>query len=226
MPANKDLKRLVRARMRKTGESYTTARKQLTKNKPPKAVVSESEYARLAGIRDEVVKARTGKTWKQWVSTLDAVDAAALPHKEIAQHVHDTYEDVNHWWSQMVTVGYERIRGLRDVGQRRGGGYDVNKSKTIAVPVGRLYRTFSVARTRGRWLQGVTPSVRTVRPEKSIRFTWPDGTTVQAYFTAKGEKRSQVSVQHSGLSSKAEAARIRAWWTERLAALAALLSGR
>ena len=39
MPRNKDLKRLVRARMSKTGESYTAARSQiLSKSKPkPKA---------------------------------------------------------------------------------------------------------------------------------------------------------------------------------------------
>ena len=40
MPRNKDLKRLVRARMSKTGESYTAARSQiLSKSKPkPKAL--------------------------------------------------------------------------------------------------------------------------------------------------------------------------------------------
>lgn len=31
MPKDKDLKRLIRARMRKTGEPYTTARSQLLK---------------------------------------------------------------------------------------------------------------------------------------------------------------------------------------------------
>ena len=33
MPTGKDLKRLVRARMKKTGESYTAARAQLLKKK-------------------------------------------------------------------------------------------------------------------------------------------------------------------------------------------------
>ena len=52
----------------------------------------------------------------------------------------------------MVTVGYERIRGLREKGQRRGGGYDVNKSKTVHVPIHKLYLAFSTKRTRSRWL--------------------------------------------------------------------------
>ena len=34
MPVNKDFKRLVRARMRKTGESYTAARARLLQHSP------------------------------------------------------------------------------------------------------------------------------------------------------------------------------------------------
>ena len=43
------------------------------------------------------------------------------------------------WWAQTVTVGYERIKGLRAVGQRRDGTFEANKSRTFAVPLARLY---------------------------------------------------------------------------------------
>ena len=58
MPKNKDLKRLARSRMRKTGESYTTARAQLLhkKNRPSPTVVPESEFASLTGMSDEAVR--------------------------------------------------------------------------------------------------------------------------------------------------------------------------
>jgi hypothetical protein len=36
MPTQKDLKRLVRARMKKTGESYTAARARLLAKRPPR----------------------------------------------------------------------------------------------------------------------------------------------------------------------------------------------
>src|SRR5437899_1559103 len=72
MTVNKDFKRLVRARMLKTGEAYTTARRRIleTKTQPVKI-----DYATLAGMSDATIKARTGCTWKRWVGALDYVGA-------------------------------------------------------------------------------------------------------------------------------------------------------
>ena len=67
MTTNKDLKRLVRTRMKKTGESYTAARTQLSKKKPTVDDASTRSYAELAGMTDTAVRAKTGKNWKQWV---------------------------------------------------------------------------------------------------------------------------------------------------------------
>jgi hypothetical protein len=220
MPIQKDFKRLVRTRMRKTGESYTAARTQLLKKKtvpPPAADTS------LAGMSDAAVRKATGKTWTQWVRVLDAIDAAKLPHREIAKHLREQHA-VPDWWTQTVTVGYERIRGLRDVGQRRGGKYEGSKSRTFPVPVSKLYGAFANARVRARWLPGVPLEVRTATKDKSMRITWDDKTSVHLCFTAKGDKKSQVAVQHVGLPAKADIARVKALWTERLDALANLLA--
>jgi len=224
MPINKDLKQLTRARMKKTGESYTTARAQLLrrKNRPAPTVVPESGFAQLAGMSDEAVKKKTGKTWKQWVRLLDAADAADMKHRDIAGYVHKEM-GVPAWWAQTVTVGYERIRGLRDVRQRRGGGYDANKSKTVAVPVSKLYRAFSTKRTRDRWLAGVEWNLRKSTVDKSIRLTWEDGCPVSLYFTSKGRGKSSVAVQHGKLARQGDVDRVKAYWGERLGALAAIL---
>ena len=61
MPRNKDLKRLVRARMKKTGEAYTTARTQTIKkhDKPRTSttrVARQPDFAALAGKSDAVMK--------------------------------------------------------------------------------------------------------------------------------------------------------------------------
>ncbi|MFQ5503667.1 MAG: hypothetical protein ACE5F1_02590 [Planctomycetota bacterium] len=222
MPKNKDLKRLVRSRMRKTGESYTAARSRLIRSEA--CSESGADFAELAGMSDAAVEARTGRTWKQWVKTLDAVDAASLLHRDIARHLHEKHE-LSGWWAQTVTVGYERIRGLREKGQRRGGGYDVNKSRTFPVPVARLYAAFG-ARQRGRWLGDVSLTVRKATREKSMRMTWEDGTPVDAYFQAKGPAKSQVQLQHRELATKSLAEERREYWTERLAALARIFGGR
>jgi hypothetical protein len=219
MPEQKDRKRLVRARMQKTGESYTAARSQILKQSLPS---DDARLAEMAGMSNEAVQAKTGRTWRQWVRELDAIGAVSMQHRDIARRVHEDF-GVPGWWTQTVTVGYERLRGLREIGQRRGRGgsgtFEASKSKTFPVPVGRLYRAFADAALRERWLPGVEMKVRTSVRDKSMRITWGDGTSVHVYFVAKGPEKSQVAVQHVGLADRADAAARKEFWTERLKAL-------
>ena len=230
MPTNKDQKRLVRARMKKTGESYTTARavvvaRKKTANAPASATAAaryaapRDQWASLAGKSDDVVKERTGRTWAGWVTALDKAGADKLTHGDIARHIATAYPDVSGWWAQMVTVGYERIRGLRDVGQRMDGSYDANKSRTFPVAVSALYPMCTVARRREKWLPNGVKRVRTAIADKSIRVDWHDGTQVNLYFTPKGPRKTTVSVQHAKLTSKEDIAKAKAFWDERLNAL-------
>jgi hypothetical protein len=221
MPANKDFKRLVRGRMQKTGESYTTARAHLLKQKP--AAAAAVDYAKLAGRSDAIIKERTGCTWERWVKALDYAQAYTWTHREIAKHVHEKYK-VPGWWAQSVTVGYERIKGLRAVGQRRDGSFEANKSRTFSVPLVRLYRAFHDARTRAQWLPGVDLTVRTATRGKSMRITWPDRTSVAVGFSGRGQGKSQVAVQHEKLADRAAQVRMRQYWAERLDALGQVLA--
>lgn len=252
MTTGKDFKRVVRARMRKTGEAYTTARARLLATRPrdssaldgpatrPKrarrtsdaatpmattrapGATAPSDFARVAGMSDAAVKAATGCTWERWVRSLDHQTAHAWTHTEIARHVREHYK-VSSWWAQAVTVGYERIRGLRARGQRRGGEFRAQKSRTFAVSVDALYRAFRDARRRARWLPGVALTVRTATPRRSMRITWNDGTDVLVGFAARGAGKSQVQVEHGKLRDATDATRRRAFWTERLEALSKLL---
>ncbi len=224
MPVQKDLKRLIRARMQKTGEAYTAARRQLLSRKPNSSPVTASlaaaspapaDFARLAGMSDSAVKAKTGCDWGRWVYALDRAGASAWSHREIAAHVQKSYK-LPGWWSQTVTVGYERIKGLRAIGQRRDGGFEASKSKTFQLPVSKLYRAFRDARLRGRWLPDAAPTVRTATKDKSLRLTWPDGTRVEANFSSKGRGRAQVQLQHGVFADKASATRAKKLWEERL----------
>src|SRR5438552_10424761 len=176
MPKQKDLKRIVRTRMQKTGESYTAARLHIVKKK-------EADYAELAGMSDAAVQKATGRSWRAWVKLLDDAGATSRPHRDIVHSVSSL--GVPDWWSQMVTVGYERIRGLREKGQRRGGGYEASKSRTFDVPVKTLFNAFANARVRRSWLP-VKIIVRTATPYRRMRVTWEDDTLAQVDFTSKG----------------------------------------
>jgi hypothetical protein len=205
--------------MEKTGESYTSARVQLLRKQPSPSPI---DYGKLAGMSDAAVKAKTGCNWERWVWALDRVNAYEWPHRMIADYVHEKYK-VPGWWTQTVTVGYERIKGLRAIGERRGGGFEANKSKVFPVPLARLYRSFSDTRARRRWLGGVALTVRTATRHKSMRISWPDGTSVEVYFIGKGAAKSQVAIQHRKLADKAAATTLKEFWAERLAALAEVL---
>jgi len=211
MTANKDFKRLVRRRMQRTGESYTAARTNLLK----------INYAKLAGMSDASIKAKTGCTWERWTNALDYAGAQEWPHRQIAEYVHEKFK-VGDWWSQTVTVGYERIKGLRQIGQRRDGSFEAAKSKTFAVPLARLYRSWSVAKLRAKWLpEDLT--IRSATPRKYMRITWDDGSSVLLGFTKKGAAKSAVAVQHIKLGDRAAVTKMKAFWQERLAALGDLL---
>lgn len=232
MVLQKDFKRLVRARMQKTGESYTSARANLLTTVGPPAprnlgtpalrhtsTPAPPDFPALAGMSDAAVKAATGCTWDKWVHVLDKAGADEWKHAEIVKHITAKYK-TGPWWRQMVAVGYERIKGLREARQQRSGEYQAGKSRTVAMPVERLYRAFATAAGRKRLLPGVSPTVRTSLPNRSLRMTWPDGTRVECFFTAKGPGKSAVQVTHVKLKAREEVDRAKAYWGEVLDRLA------
>ena len=236
MTTQKDFKRLVRGRMQKTGESYTTARASLLQpGAKRKAQIAEGngsaavastpprpdvvDYAKIAGLSDAKVKEKTGCTWEKWVFALDHVNAHQWPHSEIAEYVKEKYK-VPDWWTQMVTVGYERIRGLRAKGQRRSGSWEASKSRTVNAAAGTLFRAFKQPKRRSAWLNGATAVVRTSVPNKSVRMTWEDGSSVEVYLVSKGRSKAVVTVQHTKLPSRGAADRMKSYWDEHLGVLA------
>lgn len=255
MPRNKDLKRLVRGRMVKTGESYTAARAVLVRRRrttsapspapdetpigsssdalakrakaverpaSPSDAAPRKAWPKLAGMSDAVLVEKTGRTWAAWVDALDAVEAHRLSHRDIARLVSSRF-GVGSWWTQMVTVGYERIRGLRAVGQRSDGTYNATKSRTFPADLSTVFAMFKDARRRKTWLPDGPAKLRTAIENKTMRFDWNDGTRVMLYFTKKGSEKTVVSVEHAKLTDKADAERRKAFWAARFDALAGVL---
>jgi hypothetical protein len=233
MTRDKDLKRLVRTRMKKTGEAYTAARAQITRKSAarkrtvaasaPAVTPSPKDYATLAGMSDAVIKQKTGCTWVRWVTALDYHGAGQMSHGDIAKLVNEKYK-IDGWWSQSVTVGYERIKGLRAIGQRRDGTYEASKSRTFNVPVTKLFDAWKDANVRKRWLDDASVKVRTATAPKSMRLGWSDGTIVAVGFMPKGKTKSAVAVQHTKLHDRETADRLKQYWSERFDALSDALA--
>jgi hypothetical protein len=188
-----------------------------TANKSP-ATRAATGSTRTAPIADDALVKATGRDWAEWCRLLDAEGAVRLSHAEIARMVHDKFNGGD-WWSQMVTVGYERLRGLR-VAHQRPGGFEISVSKTIAAPIARVYRAWHSAASRRRWLADPEIDFSTANVNKSLRFPWTDGKTrAAADFTDKGAKTA-VTVTHIKLADARTAEKMKKYWKGQLEALA------
>jgi hypothetical protein len=206
MTRQKSFKRLVRARMEKTGESYTAARAMLL-------AAQEPDGSWLA-TSDEAIRERTGRGWEEWFDRLDEWGATDLSHRDIARRIAaELGIDPLAWNAQAITMSYERTRGMRVAGQR-ADGFAITAQKTVPVPVEQLFDAF-VSGTRSELRE------RTATRPKSARFDWAAGESrVNVTFVAKGEARSTVTVEHARLADAGEAERMKTFWRERLTQLA------
>jgi hypothetical protein len=167
---------------------------------------------------DEAVKAKTGKVRAEWFKILDAAGAKKMKHMEIARHLYDEHK-VSGWWSQMVANEYEQVHGLREAHQTCNGDFAAGVSRTLAVPLAKVYRVWADDKARRSWLNGDRMEITTATKNKSIRAKWDDATRVSVMFYAKGAGKSQVVVDHMKLASAAEADRIKKFWSDALNAM-------
>jgi uncharacterized protein YndB with AHSA1/START domain len=172
-------------------------------------------------VSDDAVRMATGKTWQQWFAILDRARASSLVHRDIVKLL-DSH-GIGSWWQQTVTVGYERARGLR-AKHETTKGFTVWISKTVNVPVDRLFAAWTDGRRRKSWLPD-SFSLRRATPPKDLRISWHDGSDVNVTFVSKSDDRSSVHVEHAKLSDEAATEERKTYWRERLEALRHALEG-
>lgn len=213
MTRQRSFKRIVRARMAKTGESYTAARSTIL----AAAGADEAEET-VMPQSDSTLRERTGEGWEHWLAVLDDWGASGRDHTEIARHLREDLE-VDGWWAQTITVGYERARGMRAVGEN-AHGFTANASRTINVPVETLFDAFMDESMREQWLGDAELDVRTATRPKGVRFNWGGGPTrVIVGFEVKDEAKSVVALSHERLRDSTEAERMKGMWRSALTAL-------
>lgn len=185
-----------------------------------------TDTASLTKVSDETIQRGSGKTWDEWITLLDAWGAAKRTHTEIARYVHEEH-GVDGWWAQGVTVGYERAKGRREVGQQCDGTYAASASTTVPLPVETLFAAWVDEARRDAWLAPGTLVLRTARESRSARFDDVEyGGIVALWFEAKGSGKSSVGVQVEKLPSQDAAAERKAVWKARLADMMTYLTGQ
>jgi uncharacterized protein YndB with AHSA1/START domain len=223
MTTDKARKRAVRSRMEKTGERYAAARRNLMRD--PALTPLPPRLAEPPVSEGAIVKG-TGRGWDDWFRILDAWNATSHSHTEVARYLNGEHA-IDGWWSQSVTVGYERARGMRAPNQRPEG-FEVSVSKTIDIPPMDAWRAFVEPKRRASWLDiGLRMRTGTRTMGRAARFDVPsEGTRVNVVFDPKGDDRTVVTVTHVKLTDAADVAGHRTAWKERLGRLAALAAPR
>ncbi len=230
MPTQKTFKGRVRARMTKTGESYTAARRQLL-HKAGEPIAPEpvdptpspepSGTSELM-TSDEAIRRRTGKGHEEWFALLDTWGAMEHTHPEIARWLSETH-GVPGWWAQNITVNYERARGMRRA-HEMGDGFRISVTRTVAVDPEAALDGFTDASHRRRWLPDAPMRQRPTRATLTARFDWDEPPSrVVVTVVPRGTDKTLVAVAHEKLPDAAAASRFKIAWREWLGALKAVL---
>jgi uncharacterized protein YndB with AHSA1/START domain len=206
---------------RSSTKAKASEKKATRKTVPRKSVLIEAGE-RIAGIGSEAVRQATGRGWQEWLAILDEAGARAMDHPTIARLLNEAYK-VPGWWAQMVTVGYEQARGMREK-HETSRGFEAGRSKTIAASPEDVFAAWKDGRRRARWLADPDVTIRTAMPGKSLRITWIDGkSSVDVGLFPRGESKTQVQVQHARLANAREVERKKAYWGDQLERLKELL---
>jgi hypothetical protein len=241
------LKKVIRARVAKTGERYTTARRhvlnELQQRSSPPAITSPTTLRPTPAISrgsvsDTTSREKTGHGLTHWFDVLDRFGAVEKGHTAAARHLHDSH-GVPGWYAQGITVAYERARGVRALNQRGDGAYEVSISKVVAATTTDVINAFAKTGRR-QWMKGVDVDLAraltaaidgsassgfVVRPDGQgrLRYKWDD-TTVQFYLLPKDRGKLSVIVTNTKLAGAAILERRRTQWRTALNALAAHLA--
>ena len=214
MTKQETFKRRVRARMAKTGERYGAARRVLIDqagNARGRTWAAEPETS------DESVRAATNRGWDEWSDILDAWPGKRQGHSAIAGYLRDEH-GLEGWWAQSVTVGYERISGLRLPYQQPDGTFTAGKSRTVTVDAAALRAMLLDDGDRIYLFPGFETELRSRPTSKVIRVAIGPGTAQVAIDPQAGGK-TKVSVVHGRLPSPAEVESWKDYWSEWLEAI-------
>lgn len=124
-------------------------------------------------VSDEATVRATGKTSAQWYAMLDAEHGELWSHAERLGFLRRHGIEAG-WWLQVLSVNYERARGIRMLGETSGAGFEFGISRTFPVPAERVWKLLTSGVGLEAWAgdgvevemkKGATQQMRTKRIE-------------------------------------------------------------
>lgn len=236
MTREKKLKRAIRARSLKTGESYTAARRHVLAT--PTTAARPAAAAKPV-VSEAAVLEKTGHGFDHWFAVLDRFDAAANGYTASARHLNREHK-VLPWYAQAITLSYQRVHGLRAVNQAFDGGFQVSVSRVVPASVEEIIEALGNRRQRAAWLKAADPDLAAAlngaltgpKPQRvtrkdslnaMLRFRW-GRSRVELYITGKPRGGASVVAWNTKLGGSAEVESRRKQWRGALDSLKQHLS--
>jgi hypothetical protein len=181
--------------------------------------------AALLPCGDEALRAATGKDWGEWFALLDAAGAAArsLDHAKIWDLAMQALPPSAGWWGQMVSVGYERARGLREKHETSSGDFQATFSRTLPVPLFAAFAAWADEALRASWLEAPELGLTKINAGRNIRARWPDGRVLDIRFDATGPEACRIVVDTMKLPNAEAVQETKAFWERQIARLRSFL---
>jgi hypothetical protein len=177
---------------------------------------------------DTPVMKATGRELHEWFAILEEHEARDLPHKDIAHLLSSEY-GVPGWWSQNVTVEYEKHIGRRETGQTQGGDYEATVTRTFPGTMDAVLDRWTAqlpADPAAATIDGIEfagePSVSKTEKWRYWRVSLADETRVTVTISEKpgdakaGGPASTLSVTSSRLPTRDDVARWKVFWKSYL----------
>ena len=214
MTRQETFKRRIRARMERTGERYTAARRALIDRSDGSG---SGTWASEPDTSDETVRSATGREWNEWREVIDAWSGRDEGHGAIVTYLIDQH-GVDGWWAQTVTVGYERITGRRRPHQAPAGTFTATKSRTMTVDGDALRQMLLDDDDREALFPGFATELRSRPTSKALRVAIGPGTALFD-IAPRSDGRATITVSHERLPNAEDVAPWKDYWAAWLDAL-------
>jgi hypothetical protein len=235
MTEARKLKKAIRARARKTGESYAAARRSYLKPPPAPKPAPRPKPGAPGGLSDPKAIEHTGHDLAHWFAVLDRFSQGRKDHKAAARHLSEDHA-VPMWYCQGITVAWERARGQRVMNQSCDGDFQVSVSRVVPVGLSRLFALLGDRRERAAFLKEADPALvraltaaleggqskglRMVNPKRArLRYKWEPGTVEIAIEDRPGGGKCTIVAANEGLTRASAVDERRAVWRDALDAL-------
>lgn len=161
-------------------------------------------------VDDESVQAATGRSWDQWCDLIDAWPGRSDGHAAIAKFLQESYE-IDAWWAQTVTVGYERITGLRQPYQQADGTFGISRSRKVLINSAALREMLLDDTARSEIFPGHLTQLLSKPSAKTIRISIGPGVAGIGMQPVDPET-TRVSVEHKRLPDASDVREWQEYW--------------